>query len=163
MTETIDTAALALRVADDITHELASDSIESILPIILCFHDAEARALAALLRGVVDGREAWECMSCGRLSYRPEGDLRTMQANGYVGCCPERKLRAVRVISPAPPPEPAKTEAIDTLTDVQWLKKWTTETGDVLKGLWREEFLKTVRFVERHNLSALAEHDGREG
>lgn len=51
--ETIDTAALALRVADDITHELASDSIESILPIILCFHDAEARALAALLRGVV--------------------------------------------------------------------------------------------------------------
>ncbi|ABS68825.1 hypothetical protein Xaut_3597 [Xanthobacter versatilis] len=113
--------------------------------------------------GKVDGREAWECDGCGKLSYRPDVDLERIRARGGLSCCPERKLRAVRVISPAPPPEPAKAEAMDALTDVQWLKKWTTETGEVLKGLWREEFLKTVRFVERHNLSALTEHDGREG
>lgn len=109
-----------------------------------------------------DGREAWECDGCGTLSYRPDVDLERIRARGGLSCCPERKMRAVRVTSPAPPPEPAKAEAMDAQTDVQLLKRWTTETGEVLKGFWREEFLKTVRFVERHNLSAPAEGDGPE-
>jgi len=52
MTETIDTAALAKRIADALD---ALDVGAVINPPILVRTEAEARALAALLRGVVDG------------------------------------------------------------------------------------------------------------
>lgn len=54
----IDPRALALRVAEDLDQDLASDGPETFLPIILAFSDAEAGALAAFLREAVGPAKA---------------------------------------------------------------------------------------------------------